>query len=532
MKQTLCLGIDGFDWDLATQLIAQNKLPNLQGLLAKGAGGPMDLVLGESLAASWATTLCGDWPDQHGILGDLQPLPSGEGTCITRSSSAEQPFIWDLISDPPVAVQVLAHAFVDSDGDGMAKFVHGDYPGKAQYGGTWPSLKPDWLHGFSPDEIALFADMLIDPSAVPISALIPFIPQLENIDAQKDRRPAIIAHGIAHTLSVHNLLTWQIQASPSALTVSAYPLFTDLCSQFLAYQGNGLSIADNSYYYREVVAATYGFFDVLLGRLLELLDEEGSLVLVSHHGYKQSSTGPKAAHMHRLARPLAQGFCLFAGKHIKPGSEWLGAGQLDVVPTLLTLVHQPVPDKLPGRVLSEFLDTHLQVRYIHQERLNAPQNWPAFKKSAQNRDFIQQLAEQGYRDPLSQLMDQQRLNLDRERLLNICKVHTLKAEQPQAITHLSVWIKKHPSDLHVLLRLLFMLVIRNNNASLTGLARQALDCINQLSDKQFTQQVPNLSRQVLTTLLDGLILYGQGDEDNALDYLIRLNECHNEHITQ
>ncbi|MGD1861210.1 MAG: alkaline phosphatase family protein [Leptolyngbyaceae cyanobacterium] len=62
----------------------------------------------------------------------------------------------------------------------------------------------------------------------------------------------------------------------------------------------------------------------------------------------------------RKAQHSEDGFVIAAGPHIRPGADVAGASTMDLAPTLLYLLGQPVPEVLDGRVLLEFIDDNWQ----------------------------------------------------------------------------------------------------------------------------------------------------------------------------
>jgi predicted AlkP superfamily phosphohydrolase/phosphomutase len=62
----------------------------------------------------------------------------------------------------------------------------------------------------------------------------------------------------------------------------------------------------------------------------------------------------------RKAQHSEDGFVIAAGQHIRPGASLVGSSTLDLAPTLLYLLGQPVPEVLDGRVLLELIDDTFQ----------------------------------------------------------------------------------------------------------------------------------------------------------------------------
>jgi len=64
----LCLGLDGADYDLVRELLAQGKLPTLARLSREGAFGPLRSTIPAVTPTAWSSFLTGLGPAGHGIF--------------------------------------------------------------------------------------------------------------------------------------------------------------------------------------------------------------------------------------------------------------------------------------------------------------------------------------------------------------------------------------------------------------------------------------------------------------------------------
>ena len=67
--RVLCLGLDGADYDLVRDLLAQGKLPTLSRLSREGAFGPLRSTVPPLTPVAWSSFLTGLNPGSHGIFG-------------------------------------------------------------------------------------------------------------------------------------------------------------------------------------------------------------------------------------------------------------------------------------------------------------------------------------------------------------------------------------------------------------------------------------------------------------------------------
>jgi predicted AlkP superfamily phosphohydrolase/phosphomutase len=67
--RVLCFGLDGADYDLIRELMAQGRLPTLSRLSREGAFGPLRSTVPPLTPVAWSSFLTGLNPGSHGIFG-------------------------------------------------------------------------------------------------------------------------------------------------------------------------------------------------------------------------------------------------------------------------------------------------------------------------------------------------------------------------------------------------------------------------------------------------------------------------------
>jgi tetratricopeptide (TPR) repeat protein len=107
--------------------------------------------------------------------------------------------------------------------------------------------------------------------------------------------------------------------------------------------------------YGGAIAATYAEADRILGDVLDMIDEDTVLLIVSDHGFKSGDFRPlsdsrmgfgQAIEWHRLNGAIA-----LYGTIVKPGYRITDASVMDIAPTILYLLGLPVDRKMEGKVL-------------------------------------------------------------------------------------------------------------------------------------------------------------------------------------
>jgi predicted AlkP superfamily phosphohydrolase/phosphomutase len=68
LRRVIFVGVDGADWDIIENLMAQDLLPNFAELVENGATGPLRSVKPLLSPLVWTTIATGKFPEDHGIL--------------------------------------------------------------------------------------------------------------------------------------------------------------------------------------------------------------------------------------------------------------------------------------------------------------------------------------------------------------------------------------------------------------------------------------------------------------------------------
>ena len=112
----------------------------------------------------------------------------------------------------------------------------------------------------------------------------------------------------------------------------------------------------------DTVRAFYRYQDEILGEILERLDEDTVVIVVSDHGFRampvaERTIAPTVSGWHRK-----EGIILLAGPGVRAGVTLKDADVYDVMPTVLALFGRPVARDLTGRVLAEAFEDGLLPR--------------------------------------------------------------------------------------------------------------------------------------------------------------------------
>jgi predicted AlkP superfamily phosphohydrolase/phosphomutase len=98
---------------------------------------------------------------------------------------------------------------------------------------------------------------------------------------------------------------------------------------------------------RGLVDAVYMEIDRYIGELVAMLPDDATILIVSDHGL--SPAGNQGLHS-----PL--GIFIARGEGIRKDAQYAGASLLDIAPTILHLLAEPVPLAMDGKVLAPIFD--------------------------------------------------------------------------------------------------------------------------------------------------------------------------------
>lgn len=101
----LIIGLDGATFDLIKPWQEAGHLPNLAALMARGAYRDLASTLPPVTSPAWPTFMTGCNPGKHGVFDFIQP--SGSDFSLVNASKIKQPTIWQRLSDAGLRVGVL-----------------------------------------------------------------------------------------------------------------------------------------------------------------------------------------------------------------------------------------------------------------------------------------------------------------------------------------------------------------------------------------------------------------------------------------
>ena len=366
--KVLVLGWDAADWKVIRPLLDAGHMPNLAGLIGRGASGNIATLYPVLSPTLWTSIATGKRPPKHGVLGFSEPTADGQGVRPCSILSRKTKAIWNILAQ-----------------EGKRSIVVG----------WWPSFPAEPIPGavvsnhfqrvpddpdtpippladgiVAPARIAEeVADLRVKPTEIPLEVLRMFVPRCDEVDQKTDKRLHSLATIVAETLSIHAAATDLLEREPWDFAAVYFDAVDHACHGFMRYHPPRQEWVPEPEFelYRDVVANVYRHHDAMLGRYLELAGPDTHVILLSDHGFHPDErrlawipaepAGPADEHRHF-------GIVVMAGPGIRQGEAIHGTSVLDLTPTVLTLFGLPVGNDMDGTPQVQAWETSPEVMRI------------------------------------------------------------------------------------------------------------------------------------------------------------------------
>ena len=374
-RKVFILGLDGYDWIIMDRVAEAVDLTNMKRMKREGAWGNLQSIEPLVSPLIWTTMVTGVTPDIHGITDFLvRDELSGQDIPVT-SSMRRVPAVWNMTSLSDLTCGMIGW-FASFPAEEVNGFIVSDRFG-------YHMFDPRWLEGkertnekglvYPP---GLYAE--IETLSVQNRGVAGYLSRyingpLDADDAAAHGASSSVGKGppdpetslrqIISAYRTYEKVMKRLYPAYRPDLFGVYFEFTDsVCHLFMRCMKpamDGVSPKEERRY-GGAIAATYAEADRILGDVLEMIDEDTVLLIVSDHGFKSGDLRPlsdsrmgfgQAIEWHRLNGAIA-----IYGDMVKPGFEIADASVMDIGPTVLYLLGMPVDRKMPGKVLLDAFD--------------------------------------------------------------------------------------------------------------------------------------------------------------------------------
>jgi predicted AlkP superfamily phosphohydrolase/phosphomutase len=348
------LGIDGMEWRVAEPLIEQGRLPNIAAIVERGV--KVDLrSIGPEMKSPiiWTTIATGKTPRKHGI-GDFV----SDEKQLFNSLGWKARAVWDILGEYGHTVGVI-NWWLSWPAQPVSGYMVTD---RIAYtaGDGYPEI-PELT---APPELAEeLASHTRPVSRTPDSEIAPFL-NGDTWDAPDD---CMVGEGVKSFRGIY-------AADQTVLGVSKHLIESREQPDFLAIYFQGLDVTCHRFWgewdptsvdlqmsdelietFSDLIPRYYERIDAAIGEILEVVDENSTVIICSDHGFRGPFRSPEGLKlgiwMHREIGVLAA-----AGPGIARLSKRMTGSVFDITPTLLALYDIPVGRDMDGFVLSEILE--------------------------------------------------------------------------------------------------------------------------------------------------------------------------------
>lgn len=366
-NKVLLIGWDAADWKIINPLLDSGMMPSLESLVNNGVMGNLATLEPPLSPMLWTSISTGKHADEHGILGFTEPSPEGKGVRPCMITSRKVKAIWNILTQCGYKTNVVgwwpSHPAEPINGISISNFYQ---KATVNYGDDWP-LAPGTVHPESKSEI--FKELRVHPGELTEAHILPFVPDAAKIDQEKDGRLNAIGKTTAECSSIHAAATYILENEEWDFTAVYFDSIDHYCHGFMKYHPPRMETVSEEKYelYKGVVEGGYIYHDMMLGALLQSVDENTYVILISDHGFHSDHLRLKGipdepagpAWEHR-----AYGIFVMKGPGILKDERIYGATLLDIVPTILTLYGLPQGTDMPGKSLIQSFSNPPDVEFI------------------------------------------------------------------------------------------------------------------------------------------------------------------------
>lgn len=438
-KKVILIGWDSADWKIINPLLDAGEMPALQSLIEGGVCGnisTLDPIISPIL---WTSIATGKHAYKHNILGFAEPNSSKQNLRPTQVTSRTSKALWNILNQNGYVSHVInwwpSHPAEPINGIMVsnlfckAQFKQDIKEWKVEDGSIHPNHLTSQLAAFR-----------VHPRELTQAHILPFIPNAHLIDQEEDASIANLACQIAESATIQNIATYILDEDKDWNFMGVYFEAPDLVShQFMKYHPPKLAKVKQEKYelYHQVVSCIYKFHDMMLARLLELLDEDTTVILTSDHGFYSDQNRilafPKEpAAIAKEHRPL--GVFVAKGPNIKKDERIYGASILDITPTILSIFGLPIGLDMDGKPLLNIFENPISVQKIASwEDIagdDGQHNGSNFKEDFKiDQTLLEQLSDLGYIDSLE--------NSDQDNTSDIVQKNIFESKFYKARSYLS-----------------------------------------------------------------------------------------------
>lgn len=369
-RKVLLIGWDSADWKIIDNLMAKGLMPAFKRVVDNGVRARFATLDPPLSPMLWTSMATGKRPFKHGVFGFVESDGSGGVRPISSYGRKTEAF-WNMFTKEGIKTNVVAwwpsNPVENINGVMVSNLYHQEkQKGKNVNIDNW-----DIPEGsvFPEKQIEKIKDLRIHPSEIFGNLILPFVPSAKNLDEKYSKRLQFITKFLAHSGTVHATCTELMQTTDWDITAVYHDALDHFSHGFMKYNPPRREMIPEEEYeiFKDVVQGAYIYHDMMLERLLEMIDDQTTVIICSDHGFHSDHLRPESIPK-TPAGPAVEhspyGIFVAMGPDIKKGETIYGAKVLDLTPTLLSLFDLPIGRDMDGRPLIEIFVNPKEIKYV------------------------------------------------------------------------------------------------------------------------------------------------------------------------
>jgi len=410
--RVLVLGIDGLEPRVIDLLLAEGKLPAFAKLRREGAYGRLQSMKPLLSPIIWTTVATGRLPDAHRI-GHFVALneQTGEKLPVTSRMRATKA-LWNIASDAGKRVAVVGWwaTWPAEAVNGTVVSDHACYHFLFDDGAQGPADSSGVVSPASRTTDVL--SRVRRPGDLTYEEVAPFT----NVSREEFVRPFDFNDDLSHfkwALATADSYArigerlWNEERPDLALVyIEGVDSSSHLFGHLFRAEGLAGELAAQQERFGRTVEAMYEYADRIVGRYLDLLGPDDTLVLLSDHGFDVGAfhgDPSKTRDLRRVSERFhrIEGVLYLYGRGVRTYTYIDRPKLLDVAPTILALLGLPASKEMPGRVLTDALTLVEPLPRVASYETGAKARTEATDTAPVDAKILEHLESLGYLDTAS-----------------------------------------------------------------------------------------------------------------------------------
>lgn len=448
--KVLLVGWEAADWQILRPLIDGGVMPTLAKLIANGVSGNLAAIQPTLAPMLWTSIATGKRADKHGICGLAEATTDRKSLRPVSRTSRSCRAVWNILSQVGMTSRVVGWPASHPAEPIRGTMVSDRFACCFREPMEETSFAPQTFYPTSLEQE--IGPRCVRSSDVGPDAILPFVPQLVQLEWKSDQRIRTLQRLIARTSSVHAAACHQIVQQPWDFLAVYYSAIGDFGRSFSPFfQQHSDASCPWDLFYKNVMVGCYRFHDMMLETLLSLAGTDTTVLLVSDHGSLRGIRQSDAVvdKTHELPQ-YGFGIACAKGPAILRGTPLTGATVLDVTPTILTMLGKAVGNDMDGRAWHEIFEEPDSSKYVLSWESELSSTGQPVEESAgdlrEHVDALQHLNEQGQEFALSEDVQEMIEKVSKDNRIHLATAITDSNRVDQAIEHWKNLVTDYPGE--------------------------------------------------------------------------------------